>query len=773
MATDTPPPPRRHYWQLPTFVAGVAAAAGAYFYAPPASADPAAAFAATVHRLQMALDKKVDPAGFDALAGPVVDAVDQFPAHAGAAHYAVGTAYLRQAELAPADAAGWKKAADHFAFVDPAHLPAADGPRLDYRRAKCVAATGAGEPKQLIAALSAPPLGEDDLERHRLLGDAYMRATPPDPAHARDEWTKYLTGANRLPAAAAARYRVKLADVHLALREPDKARLALTDLGPSAPADVRALADVRLGHLAAAAANWPEAVRLFDQAAKGDLLPPAEKAAVQYHAGMASLRQSNPAAAKAYFEQAAASPGPTGVAAAVRLAENVLRDPALVGKRAAAVESLRAVVAAVPAGGEFQNPLVTVEEVRAAFEEAITAATAEADHATAAAAAEAYQAVAVAGRAAEKKADVLNGWAAHLALAPDTAAKAAGTFKEAAAGYAELAQTAATPAARADLLRRASKAFRRAGDPAAAADALDRMTQLQGLPDDILTAAWVERADGLRAENKFGEAVQVLRQAVDKSPAPAAGTRLKLAVAHLDQAKAKATAVGADLKAEVKAEIDGMTQLATDLLDEVTKLPAEAAADKDAQQQALFELGKLHLQAGDPARAEDRFRKLVQTHPAGPVADQARLYLGSTLLLLARGDHMGGRPPANADAHLAEAAKLFEGLGTSADDYLRTQADIRLVNTTLLLRKYDEMPALAEKVGQKYAGKVEELIVLSMAYTASRLADRPAQAAEAFAKMDELFAKLPAAAYTPAGPEEYRQEFWKQWLTQLKPPAKK
>ncbi len=773
MATDTAPPPRRHYWQLPTFVVGVTAAAGAYFYAPPASTGPAGTFAAAVGRLQSALDKKADPAGFDALAGPVADAADRFPGLAGPAHYAAGTAYLRQAELAPADAAGWQRAADQLGRVDAAQLPAADRPRLDYRLAKCTAATGAGDPKPLITALSAPPPGEDEVERHRLLGDAYMRTVPLDPAHARDEWTKYLTKENRLPAAAAARYRVKLADAHLALREPDKARMALTDLGPSAPADVRALADVRLGHLAAAAANWPEAVRLFDQAVKGDMLPAAEKAEAQYHAGMACVRQGNMAAAKAYFEPAAAAPGPVGVAAGVRLAEGVLRDPALAGKRGAAVESLRTAVAAVPPGGEFSNPLVTAEEVRAAFEEAITATAAEADHATAAAGTDAYQAVAVAGRAAEKKADVLNGWAAHLALAPDTAAKAAGKFKEAAAGYAAAAETATTPAAQADLLRRAAKAYRRAGDPAAAADAFDRMTKLVGLPDDILTAAWVERADGLRAENKIDEAVKVLRQAVDKSPAPAAGARLKLAVAHLDQARAKATAAGPNLKADAKAEVDGLTKLGTDLLDEVTKLPAEAAADKDAQQQALFELGKLHLQAGDPAQAEDRFRKLVQTYPAGPVADQARLYLGSTLLLLARGDHMGGRPPANADAQLAEAAKLFAGLGTSADDYLRTQADIRLVNTTLLLRKYDEMPALAAKVGQKYAGKVEELIVLSMAYTASRFADRPAQAAEAYAKMDELFTKLPAGAYNPTGPEEYRQEFWKQWLTQLKPAAKK
>ena len=297
--------------------------------------------------------------------------------------------------------------------------------------------------------------------------------------------------------------------------------MVLTDLGANAPADVRALADVRLGHLAAGAANWPEAVRLFDQAVKSDALPAAEKAEAQYHAGMASVRQGNPTAAGAYFKLAAAATGPVGVAAAVRLAEGMLANPTAGVPRAAAYEALRGVAVAASPGEELRNPLVTVEEVRAVFEQAITTAAADADYAAAAATAEAYRAVAVPGRVVEKKADVMAGWAAHQALAPDTAAKAPALFKEAAAGYAEAAKMAAAPAAQAELWRRASKASRNAGDPAAAADALDRMTKVEGLPNDIQTAAWVERADGLKAENKFDEAVQVLRQAVDRSPAPA------------------------------------------------------------------------------------------------------------------------------------------------------------------------------------------------------------------------------------------------------------
>ena len=111
---------------------------------------------------------------------------------------------------------------------------------------------------------------------------------------------------------------------------------------------------------------------------------------------------------------------------------------------------------------------------------------------------------------------------------------------------------------------------------------------------------------------------------------------------------------------------------------------------------------------------------------------------------------------------------LFRSLSDSPDPFLRTQADIRLANTMVLLRKYDKMPELCDKLSRRYAGKVEELIIQSMLYTAYHFADRLEPAAGVRAKMLELYQKLPETAY-PGGAEEYTREYWqREWFAPLK-----
>ena len=97
---------------------------------------------------------------------------------------------------------------------------------------------------------------------------------------------------------------------------------------------------------------------------------------------------------------------------------------------------------------------------------------------------------------------------------------------------------------------------------------------------------------------------------------------------------------------------------------------------------------------------------------------------------------------------------------------LRTQADVRLANTTLLLKKYDDMPELCEKLATRYTGKVEELIVLSMLYSAYRAVDRAEPAARVLIRMEKVFNAL---TDFPGGTEEYTREYWqKQWFEPLK-----
>jgi len=759
MATDSAPPSvRRNYWQLPTFALGVAAAISAVAAFPPQPPSPADRLRDQLAELRQALDRRpADLATVEALTPQAAAAAEQFPDTAPLAHFLAGSGHLALAEVSPADADRWAAAAAHFDRVESAQLPdAADQKRLAYRKAKALAAVGTGDPAELLPVLLDLPPGEEaDGERRRLLADVALRATPPDMARAREELTAYLTGPTRAPVPALARYRLKLGEVHLALNEPDKALTWLKDVGTAAPADVQAQAHALLARLAAAENNWAEAVKLYESAHSAAGLPADQRGAIRYQAGLAHARMNNLAAAAPHFEAAAKESGPVATAAAVRLAELLLRDPALRGQRARAVDHLEAAVQSAAADSQFQNPHLTADEVRAAFEEAVTVCVREGEFGSAVRAATAYNRVAAGGRDRERRAEAHLAWAQALQKTPAAGDQPAAHFRAAADDFAQLAAAYPTAAGKADLLRKAATSLRQAGDAAAAGAMIDQLTTMPGLNEDVVAAAWLEKGEALLAGNQFAEATQALQ----KATAGPAGliARVKLASAHLEQAKRK-----------TGDEAKGMTALAQQLLTQVANTTATTAPEREAQQQAFFELGKLLLAQGNIPDGEARFRQLVQANPGGTTGGTAKLYLGSCLLLLARGAHQGGRPPADADRKLTEALGYFDELAKSDDAFLRTQADIRQANATLLLKRYNDMPALCEKLADRYRGKVEELIVLSMLYSSYRFADLPGGAARTLGRMEEAFAKLGPDAF-PGGSEEYTREYWvKTWFEPLR-----
>ena len=787
MATDsvaaTPPTPtpagarRTHYWQLPAFLAGVAAVALAVAKFPVAPDTPTARHQRNVKTLKLALEaKSLDAPAVESLAATV--AAD--PAADAAAKLLAGTALVAVAEQSPPrtgpddapDADAWRRAAAQLAAVEAGGLASADDrKRLAFRQAKAQAALAAGDAKLLALTLADVPPGEEiEGERRRLLAECYLRQAPPDPKHAREELQAYLSSSLRLHPATAARAKHKLAGVHLSLNDRDKARACLKEIGPTAPADVQALAKAQLGRLAAAENQYAEAVAEFEAALANPALPTADREGVTYELGCNLLGAKKPAAAVPHLEAAAKGAGPQAASAGVLLAHVLLADPAGRGRRAPAIDAL-ATAAKVPTlAGVADGPprdenSTLLKDARAAFEEAIATCVSEGDFASAVRAATEYSPVARPGRATEKRAEANAAWGTSLKADPATLPAAAQKLADAAADFAALAATFPTPAGKADLMKRAAQCHRAAGDDKAAAALIDQLTQTPGVSDDVIATAFVEKADGLLAGSQFDDGVKALRQAMAR-PTPAAATaRVKLAIAHIEQARGRHKAATTEA---AKQEVQGMMQLGRDLLAAAVNATGESAVEKDAQQLALFEMGKLHLNQMDLSEAETRFRQLLQSHPTGAQAGQGKLYLASCLLLMARGDHQGGRPPADADAKLTEARKLFEALSESTDPFLRTQADIRLANATLLLRKYDEMPALCDKLAKRYEGKVEELIIRSMLYTAYHFADRLEPAAGVRVQMQELFHKLPDSAF-PGGADEYTREYWqREWFAPLK-----
>ena len=104
-----------------------------------------------------------------------------------------------------------------------------------------------------------------------------------------------------------------------------------------------------------------------------------------------------------------------------------------------------------------------------------------------------------------------------------------------------------------------------------------------------------------------------------------------------------------------------------------------------------------------------------------------------------------------------------EELSKSKEPFYRAHGDIRLVNAVLQLKKYDELPPLCDTLAARYKDRPEELIVLSMLYTGHTRADRPALAERTLARMTDVFARVPPAAYT-GGMEELTQPYWTAWF---------
>ena len=767
----------RHYWQLPTFFLGVTAAIASFLYFPPPPTDPAVAFQRDVVALRAAIEQRgINPltqaeiAQIAAATSQITALADRFPELANAAHFAAATGYIFLADHGPAEemTENWLAAAEQLSRVDVGQLTdPEEQKRFQFRQAKVTAALGEGDPLLLLGPLSNPPIGEDDGgERSRLLAEVALRLNPPDLKRARVELAAYLAGPPRLKPEDLARLKLQLADIHIRLKEPEKSRPWLTDLARlSAPVDLVAEARQRLAKLAAAEKQWEKAREYLESAAMLPDLSPDRLAAIEYEAGLTLLRMNRLPEARRWWEQAAMRSGPEAAAAAIRLAEQIALDPSAMVPLPEAVALLeRAVpVQTVP---PVVLPALSDAEIQAAFEIVIRKSLSTGEFPTAMRGIAAFARIGTPARVRELRAEALGTWATVAEKQGDNSSAKA-RHREAAQEYSRLAAMATTPSGQGDSLRRAIGHYRQAGDQAAAIRVIEQLVAIPSLPPELAAAAWLNQGEILLERRDYTAAENLLKKAIATSGPVAVAARVKLGLAHLEQASAKRQAASTP---EARAAIDQQLKFGQELLAQVANTAsADDPAIREARLQALFELGKLLLKQGSLVDAESRFRQMLQFAPQSPQAPMAKLYLGSCLLLLARGDHQGGRPPADAARKLAEARTLFEELADTPDPFLQAQADVRLANTTLLLKKFDELPSLCNRLAEKYQGKVEEIIVLSMLYSAYRFMDRNADANRTLDRMEAAFGKLTEADF-PGGAEEYTREYWQtQWFAVLKP----
>jgi tetratricopeptide (TPR) repeat protein len=778
MATDTAaapparpaPDPARHYWQVPTFLLGVAVFAAAWQgWLPLGTPDPAGAFARDLAALRAAYEKVTpDRDELKALLAKVAAGVEDFPEQGPAARFALGSGYARLAELttAPDEArAHWSLARQHFERVRPEDLKdPADAPRLAFRAAKARAGAGlpAGTPqadlKLHITLLGNVPLGEEPGEAGRLQADLAMRLTPPDLQAAKEGLTRYLTTTGiATPAAALARAKLHLGDVHFRRRENESARKWLEQIGTDAPPDVVAPARAALARVRMAEEDWLGAARDWEVVRGLPGVPAALRMSAAYQLGVCKVNAKDAGGAAGLFDEAAKGDGPEAVAAAVRLADLYARgeDKA---RRALAPDLLARAVRGVSAPGEYRNGYIKLPDLQNTFDLVISTLIADGAFEPAVKAAEAYAAVASPGRDREKRAEALAAWAAALdkAQSPDAKEKAAAAAKE----YAGLVEVRAGDPAKADALRRAAGMHKLAGDPAAALDTLRQAVRLNLGSDDAAAAVWVDLAEGLVAAGD-PDAWKAFNQAMAAAGPVSTATRYRLARHFTD------------------TRHPGLGQLGRGLFEQIAQQETVTAAEQGVHELAMRELAHEFIRAGNYPEAEVWLRKQLGLYPNGPEGLFGRLLLGVCLLQKAGTPSAAAPDKPEAPPLREEAVRLFQEVVAAADArqkkdgklserdaWLRLQAGLRVLQALQHMQRPNDLLSEAAVLLDRHRGTVEELIVLSLVYHAYKQKGEPGKALQTRDQMKELFDKLPPAAF-PQATGEYSRAYWeKVWFAE-------
>jgi tetratricopeptide (TPR) repeat protein len=766
MTTDTVAAPTlRRLWQMPTFLLGLAAFAAVWQgWVPVARPDAAASFRRDLAALRTAYDKLSPEAGeLDELLKKVAQASPAYPELGAEAHLALGSGYVRLAEITAApDAARahWHLARQHFDHVRPERLTdPEDPPRFAFRSAKARVAVGLPpntppeELRNLVSLLNAVPVGEDMGEARRLCAEVFLRADPPQHKLARDQLAAYVAEVGlATPAQSVARVKLRLSEIHLKLNEPDAARKWLDQIGPDAPPDVLAPGKAQRAKILMTEAKWADAAKDWELVRAINPLPPGMKPAAAYYLGVCRLALRETDAAAKLFEESAKSDGPEGAASSIRLAEIGLQSPDA-AKHAAAGKRLSAVVANAKPGA-FTNPLIQTNETQAAFEMAVKVLLADSAFDDAEKVAVAYKAVAPAGRDREKRAEVLAEWGAALAKA---GGQPKPKFAAAAAEYVALAEAQSAAPAKADFFRRAASLHRQAGDAPAAIETLDRVVKLPALPDDVAGPAWVEYAEALVSAGRTEDVTKALNNAMATASAVSAATRYRLARACIDSRNV------------------GLVKLGTELLDQVANASTVGPADQQAHERALVERAHDFIQAKNYAEAEWRLRKLLNIYPTGPESGLSRLLLGVSVL----GRSAATPEPPDAPKLRDEALGLFQAVAAGVDakpaptdreKWLRVQASIRELETFDKMGKPYDLMVAAHKLRDRTKGTVEELIVLSLLYRAHKQTMKDELALRVRDEMKQVFQALPASAFTAAD-GDYSRVFWEtKWFAS--PPKK-
>lgn len=758
-------------WQIPVFLLGVAVFTAAQLgWLPSLSEDEASAYGRLVASLQEACSRVMPDRDEIRTRVEALAARGDPPAGwENAGHYALGSGYVRLAELTGTEAEAqqyWQAALQHLEQVHSEALDPEERPRWTFRVTKARAATHRdppppeGEIRVWLAVLGAVPHGEDAGEAGRLQAELALRLSPPDWFTARESLTKYLLGAGlATPPESLARAKLKLGELLVRRKDWAQARKWLEQIGPEAATTIQVQGRFWLAQVKIAEDDWQGAARDLEWLRSMSGTDPALCRRAAYYLAFCKQQMREFQAAIPLYEEATKGGPPESQAAALRLADLLLKEPTS-ERRLRALPYLQQATRGLSAPTAWRNNLLRLNEAVAIFEQAVATLTEDGQFEAALAGIEAYRPLCQQGRDREKRAEVLAAWVETLQRRQEPLAERA---IAAAQEYEHLASLPAPPAQQAEWLRRAAAFYRLAGQLAPAITALRSAVQRPELPESLASLLWAELGETLiAAEQPLADILKAFHEALANGGPAATRVRYRLARRFIDSGDSR------------------LRPLALALFEQIASQQTISETERDYHERALVELAHDHIRAGRFPEAEVWLRKQIALYPTGPEAPLARLLLGICLV-----QRSTAPPPLQPDHSTAqrlreEAVQLFQqvidemerhhhhhGQLDERQAWIRLQAQLRLLQAYLLMntpKSLNELLFKADRLREHHRGTVEELIILSLMYHAFKLKGDPVRERQIRDQMKELFERLPPNAF-PATTGEYSRSYWqKVWF---------
>jgi tetratricopeptide (TPR) repeat protein len=764
--------PPRQLWQVPTFFVGLLAllAVGALHSL------------SSRHGLQRQVDRDLaasrqaldesPPAAERArsLAEHVLTLVPADSPTAGEAHFLIGSACLRQAEHAPAEARAllWQQAREHLEQADALGTPDADRPRLAYRLGKTYDASNVG-PQRVIDCLSwSVAEGTDNpFEGYALLAQAYLHLPEPNLRGALDATRKQLALPNADDAMLAP-VRLLCGELLCKLDQPEEARQVLARVGAGTPPDLLLRARLLRARLLQDEGAWADAARAWEEVKGDPRWTAAEPGRVLYSLGLCYRKLDQISLATENWEACVVRGGDEGQAAALDLAEVRLRGehPTL------ALDVFAAALRGVTAPSDYHNSFIEISEARNRLEAGCELYRQIGAYDQARQLARLYERLALPGVGQQLAGQAAEGWARSLLEQAAAALTAEATrrdreearqrFHEAGVAYEKAADLASSPTEQADWLWHSANDYFEGQDPDRAVAVLERFVPLQPA-HERQGQAWFLLGEAHRLLRNDVAAQAAYQKCIEYPGLSANWARLQLARTSIEQ----------------KNWDDAEKELADNL--------RLAPPGSEPHEKSLITLANLLFQRRKYSEAFRALDQALRTYPANPTAPRLRLEFAQCCRQLAEqvSEYLSitdySTPEARAH-YRAERSKLVEQAAAQyqklADDLegIRVNRTLAPEEETILcqahfafaecrfdLGKFEEALRLYNALAERYRHRLGELTALRHIWQCHGVLFQPEQVRTTLARLRVALNEMPNTAFD-GSTDEATRAWWESWL---------